>query len=130
MDKYRINIVSSGRDWNDEISTEGDLTSADGLITVGYLLDGDKCTLTAEGGRIVQERRGGQNVHIEFEEGKYTECTFGSGGFTGKYEVFTDKMKMICTKAGFRLVLGYISGSDREYVNLKFTALKKFRGTK
>lgn len=131
MKMYGINIVSCGRDWKDDITTEGDVhLTDDGLLTVCYTLDGDECTLTVDGGKVVQRRRGVQNVHIEFEEGKYTDCTFGNGGFTGAYKIFTDKIKLIRSKAGMRLSLDYLSGDDREPVKLKFTALNKSWGTK
>ncbi|MDE6441626.1 MAG: DUF1934 domain-containing protein [Clostridia bacterium] len=127
---YRINITSNGANWSDNKTCEGDVTFSDGAVIINYTLDGDKCTLTVDSGKVVQNRVGAQNVNVQFEEGKKTSCIFGSGGLSGSFEILTEKIKIVYGKGGLRLNLEYLSGSDRERVNLTLTAFKNFGGTK
>lgn len=120
---YRINITSRGRGWSDSKTCEGTVM-CDGATVINYTLDGDKCTLTADGGKVIQNRVGKQCIHIEFEEGKKTVCTFGDGAMSGSFEILTKKIKLISGKGGIRLNLEYLSGSDKEPVTLTLTALK------
>ena len=130
MEIYRIKIASFGTGWNDVRITEETTEMRGEEVKVDYSLDGDACTLTVNGGKAVQKRCGEQNVHILFEEGKTTECVFGNGGMSGSFLIFTNKIKLINSKGGFKLKLDYLSGWDREPVSLTFTALKKSWGTK
>lgn len=121
---YRINITSRGNGWSDSKTCEGEVVVSDGVTVINYTLDGDKCTLTSNGAKVIQKREGLQCVHIEFEEGKKTICTFGDGAMSGSFEVLTKKIKFVSGKGGLRLELEYLSGSDKEPVSLTLTALK------
>lgn len=121
----KVNIRSVGNGWTDTKLTDGKFSEADGTVRINYLLDGDECRLTVEGKKVTQERRGGQYVKINFEEGKKTECVIGSGGLTGSFEIFTRSIRFISGKGGYKLSLEYINGSDKEPIKLDFTAVKK-----
>lgn len=121
---YRINITSCGSGWSDCKTCEGEVIVSDGAAVINYTLDGDKCTLTADGAKVIQNREGLQRVHIEFEEGKKTICTFGDGAMSGSFEILTKKIKFVSGKGGLRLDLEYLSGKDMEPVSLTLTALK------
>lgn len=127
---YKIIISSYGNGWSDEQACEGEVTFSGGAVAINYTLDGDNCMLTVDGGKVIQRRIGAQNVNIQFEEGKKTDCTFGSGGLSGSFEVLTKKIKFISGKSGLKLYLEYLSGNDREQINLTFTALNDTRGIK
>lgn len=127
---YRINITSNGANWSDNKTCEGDVTFSDDTVIINYTLDGDKCTLTVGRGKVIQKRTGAQNVNVQFEEGKKTSCTLGSGGLSGSFEILTEKIKFVSGKGGLRLNLEYLSGNDREHVSLTLTALKKLLGEK
>lgn len=130
-EKVKVNINSCGGGWSDEKITEGVLTVADsGEISLAYALDGDSCNLTVKDGKVTQTRRGEQCVNVTFIKGLSTQCTVGSGGLSGSYEVFTRKLEYVSGKGGFRLSLEYLSGSDKELIRLTLTAVRKSRGIK
>lgn len=127
---YKINITSRGRDWSDSKTCEGEVTFASGETIINYTMDGDACTLKTDGVKAVQSRVGEQNIYIEFEEGKKTQCTFGSGSLSGSFEILTKKIKFVSGKGGVKLNLEYLSGNDEEPVSLTLTALNNHWGTK
>ena len=125
MNLYRINIRSVGNGWTDNKLTEGEVTETKSGVIVKYPLDGDECILTVDGGKVTQQRTGGQFVKITFEEGAKTQCTIGSGGLSGSYEIFTRSLKFISGKGGYKLSLEYLNGSEGEIIKLTLTAVKK-----
>ena len=124
MDIYKVNISSIGDGWSDYKSVQGEIYEEGGVITVKYSLDGDECVLTVKDGKAVQERKGGQCVKISFQEGKRTKCEIGSGSFYGSYEILTKRLKFICGKGGYKLLLEYENGSAGELIELTLTAVK------
>ena len=128
MELYKIKINSAGNGWKDEKSTSGTVEAEGERITVNYSLDGDMCTFSYCGGKAVQRRRGGQNIEISFEEGGYTQCVIGEGDLAGAFKVFTRSLIIKRGKGGFRIILNYESGEDRENIKLQPTAVKSTRG--
>ena len=122
---YMVNISSGGNGLTEEKTAEGEVTEADGAVRVKYNLDGDECVLTVKDKTVTQERRGEQCVKISFKEGERTQCVIGSGGLIGSYEVFTQSIKFLSGKGGYKLSLEYLNGSDKEPIKLLLTAVKK-----
>lgn len=119
----RINIKSSGNGWRDETESEGFLSiTGDGAVSLEYGIRGDKCLLTAGGGRVVQERNGDQNLTLTFIEGERTSCVIGRGGLRGSFEIYTKSIELKQGKGGIKLALAYISGADGEEIHLTLTA--------
>ncbi len=125
MSLYKINIRSAGNGWTENVSTDGTVTEDGGKTCIRYNLDGDECSFTLYNGKAVQERIGVQRVKITFSEGEKTECSIGYGGFSGVYEIFTQRLKFVFGKGGYGVSLEYINGSSEEAVKLTFTAVKK-----
>ena len=121
----KVTINSCGGNWKDSRSADGVFTRTQDGCSVKYSLDGDECVLTVNGGTVTQERLGVQRVNITFEQGKTTQCTIGSGGLSGGFEVFTRKLETLYGKGGFKVSLEYESGADKEIINLTLTALYK-----
>lgn len=119
--KCKVNINSSRSDGS--VSAFGTVEQAEGRTTVRYTLDGDNCTLTYSNGVAEQNRVGGQNIKITFEDGRKTFCEIASGAFSGGFEVFTKSLKFISGKGGIKLALDYESGTDKERTKLTFTAV-------
>ena len=121
----KVTVTSRGGNWSDSKSSDGVFSlTCDGCI-VEYCLDGDKCVLTVKKDAVTQERRGAQNVFITFERGKTTQCTIGSGGLSGGFEIFTRNIEILYGKGGFKVSLEYESGSDKEIINLSLVAVYK-----
>ena len=129
-ENVKVNIDSCGRGWTDKKTADGLLTEDKDGVKLFYEIDGDECTLTYKNGKAVQKRQGEQFVEIAFEQGQRTSCTVGSGGLSGSYEVFTNKLNFVSGKGGFKLSLEYTSGTDRELIKLTLTAVKISRGIK
>lgn len=127
MDLYKIKIRSFGNGWKDEKNLSGTVIYGEEIVA-RYSLDGDECTFTCSENGAVQRRRGGQNITISFERGKFTECVIGEGNLAGAFKVFTRDVSLTRGKGGFRIVLDYESGEDREKIKLELTALKSMQG--
>ena len=113
---------------SDTVSTRGKLISAPSGYSFDYNLDGDECTLCLTGDKVVQTRRGEQNIKITFQEGETTECILESGGFCGTITVFTEHLQhTVCSidkRFGsvqiFTLTIVYTLGEQR--VKIDFSA--------
>lgn len=121
----KVTVTSRGGNWSDSKSSDGVFSLTGEGCKVKYSLDGDECVLTVNGNAVTQERRGEQNVFITFERGKTTRCTIGSGGLSGGYDIFTRNIEILYGKGGFKISLGYESGSDKEIINLSLVAVYK-----
>lgn len=123
-----VKIDSRGDGWSDLKTAEGRLVNDGKSIKLCYVLDGDECALVIRGGKITQTRRGNQFVDIAFVEGRTTSCTVGCCGFTGSFEVFTEKADCVFGEDGLRLDFDYLSGAEKERIKLTLTAVKNLRG--
>ncbi len=121
----RVTVNSRGSDWSDSKSSDGVLTLTPSGCKIVYYIDGDECVLSVDGGCVTQERCGEQNVRINFELGKRTQCVIGSGGLAGGYDIFTRRLETLSGKGGFRVELEYANGSDEEIINLTLSAVYK-----
>ena len=122
---YKINI-SSVIDGFEELKTaEGEVVQAGEKVTFKYGLDGDECLISVNCGKAVYERSGEQCVKINFEEGVKTLCEIGSGGFYGSFEIYTQSLKFISGKGGYKLSLEYLNGNENQLIKLTLTAVKK-----
>ena len=91
--RIKINSVIDGVKNN--LFFEGKVINAPSGMKFCYSLDGDECELSMDGDKIVQQRRGQQNIKMTFRKGEETECYLESGGFSGSFSVFTNDLQ--CT---------------------------------
>ena len=101
------------------ISVKGAVMKMPAGVSFFYTLDGDECTLTVNDCVITQERRGGQNIRMVFRKGQQTECLLESGGFSGKFTVFTHDVHFI---EGNKITLSINYTIGEEKVELGFSA--------
>lgn len=127
MSLYKIKICSFGSGWKDERNAVGSVEEGE-FLKISYSLDGDECVFVYSGGSAVQERRGSQRIKIGFDKGRATQCVIGSGSLSGAFDIYTRDIIFKKGKFGFRIILDYESGSDREKIKLELTAVKAMRG--
>ena len=75
------------------ISVSGEITKTPNEYRFDYTLDGDKCTLTVTDGKVIQTRRGEQNIDLTFIKGEKSECVLDMGGLLGTVPVFTEDIR-------------------------------------
>lgn len=122
--KCRVRIRSCGDGWSEDVSTFGEILTTEDSVGLKYTLNSDECSLSYKDGRVTQERKGSQNLRLEFCEGRKTFCTIGSGSMTGSFDILTRSIKFFSGKGGFKLKLEYNSGTDGEKISLSLTASK------
>jgi len=124
--KAKLTVNSYGNGWKDCVRDDEAQLSADGEVAViRYKINGDACTLVADGRRAVQKREGEFNTIITFNADGEGECTFSSGELQGGYAVQTTHYKFVNGKTGCMLNMTYLSGEDKEEINLKVKCLYK-----
>lgn len=113
----RIEIISLIDGESSTISTMGKATKTSSGFCFDYALDGDECTITVADNKVVQSRRGEQNIELTFKRGEETQCFLSSGGFEGTFTVFTNNLQYsVCEVDAlqiFKLSIGYILGEQK-----------------
>ena len=122
----RIEIKSCIDSSESSITAKGKVKKTPNGLQFDYFLDGDACTLTVNDDRIVQSRRGEQNIELTFRKGEQTECFLENGGFSGTFYVFTHDLQ--CTMCdingkfganhGFLLLIVYTIGEQKIELNV------------
>lgn len=125
METCNLKILSKGEGWQDSRSVDGEIDIDEGVFILRYSLDGDSCLLKFKNKKVEQFRKGSQTIHIEFEKGEFTECIIGDCELCGSYKIFTKSLDCKIFSKGFRLMLEYESGEDKENISLLLTAYIK-----
>lgn len=95
----------------------------EGFARIYYQLDGDDCTLFLSSERAEQVRRGSVDLRLTFVMNSKTACIIGDDALRGGYEIFTTRLDCIAKSMGVDARIEYLSGGDRERVNLKIRAI-------
>jgi hypothetical protein len=96
----------------------------DGCVAeINYFLDGDKCKMIISADELEQRREGGVNIKITLRPDQKTVCILGDEEMRGGYEVFTESYKVLLGKKGCVAQVTYLSGKDKEKINLTLRAL-------
>ena len=123
MKNCKIIIKSQGDGWTDDKRILGTIDEKDGVYTLSYILDGDKCLLKIYPSKVEQKREGELNINVQFINQTKTQCQINSMGLVGGYSIFTKEIIFNCQKAGCSLTLIYLSGDDKEQIKLTLTAI-------
>ncbi len=98
------------------VSATGTVDRTRSEVRFYYKLDGDECKLAVNACQAEQSRRGEQNIQMTFREGEQTECSLASGGFSGKFTVFTHKL-IFCDGDVCKLFICYSLGEQKTELN-------------
>lgn len=110
-------IIDNGID--EAYVSKGMLDVAHGAFVVIYKLDGDDCKLIYSDGTVTQTRKGNVNLKMSFSLGKETQCTLGSGEYTGTFPVFTNKLDVKADNGGVEILLGYVCAGESKRLLIK-----------
>lgn len=118
----KITVKSEGNGWREEVKSDGFITFYKDGFSAVYEIDGDRAEFKYSDGKCRQKRSGDQNIFIEFKEGAHTTLEISSSGLSGKYEIYTERLKYLIGKGGVKVSLNYISGEE-ERIYLTFCAV-------
>lgn len=118
----KITVKSEGNGWRQEVKSGGFITFFKDGFSAVYEIDGDRAEFKYSDGKCRQKRTGDQNIFIEFEESARTFLEISSSGLSGKYEIYTERLKYITGKGGVKVSLYYNSGKE-ERIFLTFCAV-------
>lgn len=119
----RLSIISRGKGWESNILQSAKMEVGEGFARIYYQLDGDDCTLFLSSDRAEQVRRGSVDLRLTFVANSKTACIIGDDALRGGYEIFTTRLDCIAKSMGVDARIEYLSGGDRERVNLKIRAI-------
>lgn len=125
MEACNLIILSKGKEWQDRRNVVGEVDIGRDTLLLNYSLDGDSCSLKLKNGKVEQYRKGLQSIHIEFKKNEFTKCVIGDDGLCGSYQIFTKNLDFKIYTNGFKIMLEYESGGDKENINLVLTAYIK-----
>jgi hypothetical protein len=118
----KIKISSSGNGWKDNRSCDGTYHLGEGMFSLEYTLDGDKCRFVCTPDEAFQTRSGSVTINISFLKGRQTECVLLSSQGTGGYRVYTKQLTYRAEENGAVAELVYLSGEDKEKIKLRIEA--------
>jgi hypothetical protein len=121
--KCKLTITSKGNGWSDKVCDDADIQIIDDVATVKYTIDGDECSLLICHKQIEQVRKGKVPIKLTFRQGEKTACIIGDNEMRGGYALFTNRLKVLMGKMGCDAELSYMSGEDKEKINLKIRAI-------
>ena len=113
-------LVTLDNGKSEAFTSKGELNLGAGGFGLFYTLDGDKCFLNYVNGVLTQERRGGVSMKMVFAQGRETECLLGEGGLSGKFTVFTEKIRIKNDDKSVEVTLDYICAGEK--ITLHITA--------
>lgn len=120
--KYSLKIEDSGGQAT-PVCAEGKYLG--GVLILEYVFEGADCVLKISEKSIVHTRLGEPQIKMSFAEGEKTFCEITALGKTGKYGVYTQKLKCKVTQNGCIAELAYADNERLEnYACKRLTAVR------